>query len=357
MSRIVVLPGDGIGPAVSAEAVKVLGAIAERYDLPISIAAAPIGGAAVEETGTPLPEATLAACRSADAVLLGAVGGPRWDALPPGLRPEHGLLALRKSLGLYANLRPVHTFTEILEISPLRREVVEGMDLLIVRELSGGLYFGDRRRAGDVAVDTLPYTREEIVRVARVALQAARARRGRLASVDKANVLETSRLWREVVSEESRAFPEVQLEHVLVDTCAMRLVRDPRSFDVIVAENMFGDVLSDAAAAVAGSLGLMPSASLGQGAPFLYEPIHGSAPDIAGTGTADPIGAIRSVAMMLRYSFARPEAAAAVECAVRQALRAGARPPDLGGTSTTEEVGHAVRAALRAETVAGREKA
>ena len=346
MSRLLVLPGDGAGPEVVAEAVKVLGAVTERFGLQCSIEYALIGGAAVERTGEPLPGETLHACRSADAVLLGAVGGPRWDGLPADLRPERALLALRKALGLYANLRPVRAFPELVEISPLRGEVVQGTDLLIVRELTGGLYFGDRRRDGDEATDTLPYTRAEVARVARVALQAAQARRGRLASVDKANVLETSRLWREVVTEEARVFPEVEVEHLLVDTCAMRLVRSPRSFDVIVTENMFGDILSDEAAAVVGSLGLLPSASLVERHPFLYEPIHGSAPDIAGTGTVDPIGAIRSVAMMLRHSFAHPDAAAAVEDAVGQAIRRGVRTPDLGGTARTQEVGDAVRSAV-----------
>jgi len=357
LSKVIVLPGDGVGPAVVAEAVKVLGGVTERYGLQCSIEYAMIGGAAVEEGGRPLPDATLQACRSADVVLLGAVGGPRWDALPADLRPERGLLALRKALDLYANLRPVQPFPEILDISPLRREVVQGTDLLIVRELTGGLYFGDRHRDGDEATDTLPYTRAEVVRVARVALLAARARRGRLASVDKANVLETSRLWREVVTAEARGFPDVQVEHLLVDTCAMRLVRAPRSFDVILTENMFGDILSDEAAAIAGSMGLLPSASLGDRPPFLYEPIHGSAPDIAGTGAADPIGAIQSVAMMLRYSFARPDAAAAVERAVRQAIRRGARTPDLGGTATTEEMGDAVRSAFEGATFTARGQA
>lgn len=354
--RVVVLPGDGVGPEVTAEAVKAFTAAQRRFGIAGEVIEAPIGGAALDRTGTPLPDQTLDACRSADAVLLGAVGGPKWDRLPGALRPEQGLLRLRKSLGVYANLRPVRVFPALLDQGPLHHHAASDTDLLIVRELTGGLYFGEPRgRTGDEAVDTLRYSREEIARVVRVALHAARTRsRGRkMTSVDKANVLETSRLWREVVDTEARAFPEVTVEHMLVDTCAMHLVRNPRIFDVIVTENMFGDILSDEAGAVAGSMGLLPSASVGDRHPFLYEPAHGSAPDIAGRGVANPAGAILSVAMMLRHSARHEEAAAAVESAVEETIARGRRTPDLGGTATTAGFGDAVAALVaRAEAKA-----
>jgi 3-isopropylmalate dehydrogenase len=347
--RVAVLPGDGVGPEVTAEALKVLRAVGARFGLRFAFEEAPIGGVAVDRHGSPLPGATLECCRAADAVLLGAVGGPRWDGLPGAQRPEHGLLRLRQALGVYANLRPVRVLAPLVEQLPLRPEVAAGVDLLIVRELTGGLYFGEPRgRFADEAVDTLRYRRIEVQRVVRVALAAARARGRRLTSVDKANVLETSRLWREVVEEEARAAPEVVVEHMLVDTCAMQLVRAPRRFDVVVTENMFGDILSDEAGAVAGSMGLLPSASVGDRAPFLYEPVHGSAPDIAGRGRANPAGAILSAALLLRYSLGRPEAAAVVEQAVERVIADGLRTPDLGGGATTAQFGDAVAAAVAA---------
>lgn len=341
--NIALLPGDGIGPEVTAEGVKVLAAVGRRYGLDFRFSEAPIGGVALEDAGSPLPETTIENCRRADAVLFGAVGGPRWDHEPPHRRPEAGLLGIRKALNLFANLRPVRAFASLTAVSPLRAEVLHGTDLLIVRELTGGLYFGQPRgREHDRAVDTLTYTASEIARVVRVAIVAARGRRRTLTSVDKANVLESSRLWREVVNAEMRAAPDVTVEHMLVDTCAMTLLRAPSHFDVIVTENMFGDILSDEAGGLVGSLGLLPSASLGERGPFLYEPIHGSAPDIAGKGIANPLGAILSVAMMLRYSFEHAAAAATVEAAVAGMLDAGFRTVDLGGTTSTKELGDRV---------------
>lgn len=345
--RIALLPGDGIGPEVTREAVKVLQAVGRCFGIDFQFTETLIGGAAIDATGVPLPEDTLAACRASQAVLLGAVGGPHWDRLPGERRPEHGLLQLRKALEVFANLRPVRCLAGLVNVSPLHPEVVRGTDLLIVRELTGGLYFGQPRgRQGDEAVDTLRYSRDEIARVVRVALAAARARRHRLTSVDKANVLESSRLWREVVEKEAQAFPDVTLEHMLVDTCAMNLVRNPRAFDVIVTENMFGDILSDEAGAIVGSLGVLPSASIGDRAPFLYEPVHGSAPDIAGKGVADPIGAILSAVMMLRHSFDLLSEAVAVEAAVEQVITAGVRTADLGGSATRAEFGDRVAVAI-----------
>jgi 3-isopropylmalate dehydrogenase len=337
---------------VVAEATSILLTAAARFGLEVDLDHRPIGGRAIDEEGTPLPDATLEACRRAAAVLLGAVGGPRWDHLRGEMRCEAGLLRLRKELGLYANLRPVRVPHELADRSTLRPEVVDGVDLLVVRELTGGIYFGTprgRHGAGETeeAVDTMRYSRAEIARVARVAFELARQRRRRLTSVDKANVLVTSQLWRDVVGEVARDFPDVALEHQLVDACAMRLVRAPRDFDVIVTENLFGDILTDEAGMLLGSLGMLPSASLsGAGGLGLYEPIHGSAPDIAGRGVANPLGAILSVAMMLRHSLARPEAADAVEAAVTATVRAGTLTPDLGGGATTSEVGAAVRAAM-----------
>lgn len=343
--RVAVLGGDGIGPEVIREAVKVLSAAGCRFDLEFAFDEALIGGAAIDATGSPLPDETLALCRSSQAVLFGAAGGPRWDALPGDARPERGLLRLRAELAVYANLRPVRLMEE--GISPLRAQAVAGTDLLIVRELTGGLYFATPRgRSGDLAIDTLRYTKDEIARVVRVALRLARSRRRVLTSVDKANVLETSRLWRDVVEEEARAFPDVTVRHMLVDTAAMELVRAPATFDVIVTENMFGDILSDEAAGVVGSLGLLPSASLGDHAPFLYEPVHGSAPDIAGKGIGNPVGAILSAALLLRYSCDLPSAAAAVEAAVEATVTRGVRTPDLGGTASTVDVGDRIAAVV-----------
>lgn len=348
-ARILLLPGDGIGPEVVAEAVRVLDAVAQRYGHRFTYRTEAIGGGAIDRYGDPLPGTTREALRECDAVLLGAVGGPRWDHGP--VRPEAGLLALRYELGVYANLRPARLLDGLEAASPLRPEVVRGTDFLIVRELTGGLYFGQpKARDARQAVDTMAYTAEEVERVARVAFRAARARRRRLHSVDKANVLETSRLWREVVTRVSGEFPDVTVEHMLVDTCAMQLVRQPTAFDVILTENTFGDILSDEAAAVVGSIGILPSASLGDRPPFLYEPVHGSAPDIAGRGVANPLGAILSAALMLRYSFALEEEARAVEEAVREVVGEGTTTPDLGGGCGTSEVGSAV-----VERVLGRE--
>ncbi|MDQ7821083.1 MAG: 3-isopropylmalate dehydrogenase [Armatimonadota bacterium] len=348
--RVALLPGDGIGPEVIRHAVAVLEAAGRRFGIRMVFSEAAVGGAALDTAGVPLPERTLEICRASDAVLLGAVGGPRWDHLPGPARPEAGLLQLRRALGVYANLRPVRVTPALVEASPLRPEVVAGTDLVIVRELTGGLYFGQPRgRTADGAVDTMRYSAPEVARVARVAMALARARRRKVTSVDKANVLETSRLWREVVSAEAAKAPDVRVEHMLVDTCALQLVRAPAQFDVVVTENMFGDILSDAAGAVAGSLGLLPSASLGDHPPSLYEPVHGSAPDLAGRGVANPVGAILSAALLLRHAAGHAGAARAVEEAVDRVLAAGVRTPDLGGTASTAEVGAAVVEAVGAD--------
>jgi 3-isopropylmalate dehydrogenase len=344
---VLLLPGDGIGPEVTREAVRVLGAIAQTRGIAFRFPEAPIGGAAIDRVGVPMPQETLEACRAADAILFGAVGGPRWDGLPPDRRPERALFDLRRTLAVFANLRPVRAMESLIDASPLRAERVRGTDLMIVRELTGGIYFGEPRSLSEEeAVDTLRYRREEIVRVARVAFTLAQQRRRRVTSVDKANVLASSQLWRAVVEHEARQFPDVVLEHLLVDTCAMQLVRAPASFDVILTENMFGDILSDEAAGVVGSIGLLPSASLGATPPALYEPVHGSAPDIAGQGVANPLGAILSAAMLLRHSFGLDREAAMVEEAVVRVLQQGIRPPDLGGSASTVEVGQSVAAAI-----------
>lgn len=348
------LPGDGVGPEVVGAARVVLEAVARGSGRSMSFEERLIGGCALDATGEPLPAATLAACRDADAVLLGAVGGPRWDDPRAARRPEQGLLGLRKELGLFANLRPVRAVPALLASSPLREERVRGTDLVVVRELTGGLYFGEPRgrttgSEGRRAVDTLVYTEEEIRRVARVAFELAAKRRRRVTSVDKANVLESSRLWREVVIEVARDFPSVELEHQLVDSCAMRLVTAPTSFDVLVMENLFGDILSDETSVLAGSLGMLPSASLGATRRGLYEPIHGSAPDIAGQGIANPLGTILSAAMLLELSLGWADAARAVEGAVERVLAAGARTRDLGGGAaslSTSQMTEAVVAAL-----------
>ena len=335
--RIVTLPGDGIGPEILAPTLAVLEELGD-----FEFAEHAFGGAAIDAYGTPLPEETLEACRMADAVLLAAVGGPRWDTTSPDApRPEQGLLGLRKGLGLYANLRPVRPLPALYDASPLRHEVIDGTDLLVVRELTGGIYFGEKTRTADAATDVCRYTVEEVERIARTGFAAARSR---VTSVDKANVLETSRLWRETVSRVGAAeFPDTELEHLLVDNTAMQLVSAPRHFDVILTENMFGDILSDEAAMLTGSIGMLPSASLGEpGAPGLFEPVHGSAPDIAGTGKANPLAMILSAALMLRRGLAREEAAAAVESAVDRALAGGLRTADLGGTATTAEATEAV---------------
>jgi 3-isopropylmalate dehydrogenase len=348
IARVVVLPGDGIGPEVVREGVRVLAAVAARFGHEVTLEEAAIGGAAIAATGTALPEETLAACRAADAVLLGAVGDPRYDDPTLAVRPEQGLLGLRKELGLFANLRPVKPLPCLREASPLRPEVLEGVDLMVVRELTGGIYFGEKTRTATGATDLCSYSVEEVERVVRVAGRLARGRRRKITSVDKANVLETSRLWREVAERVVKAeFPDCQLEHQLVDSCAMQLVRRPADFDVVVTENMFGDILTDEASVLAGSIGLLPSASLGVGRCGLYEPIHGSAPDIAGKGIANPYGTIMSVAMLLRHSLGLPAEAAAVEQAVSAAVAEGVLTPDLGGRATTSEAGAAVVRALR----------
>lgn len=342
MATIVVIRGDGIGPEVVEEGLKVLTAAAKRFGLVLDFQDALLGGAAIDATGDPLPAETLRRCKQADAILLGAVGGPTWDALPRDKRPEQGILGLRQALQLYANLRPVRCFPALLEASPLKPEVIDGTDLIIFRELTGGLYYGTPRgidRVGEEerAVDTLLYTTTEIARIARLAFQAAAGRRQKVASIDKANVLSSSQLWRKTVTEVAREFPQVTLEHMFVDNCAMQLIRNPRQFDVIVTENMFGDILSDEAAVIAGSIGLVPSASLGDAA-GLYEPIHGSAPDIAGTGQANPIGTILSAALLLRYSLKQEKAAAAIEAAVEHVLAQGYRTAEITQPGT-ERVG------------------
>jgi len=333
--RIVLLPGDGIGPELGAAATRVL---AELGDFEITEHL--IGGASIDEHGTALSEEVLEACRRADAVLLCAVGGPKWDTTDPERpRPEQGLLGLRKGLGLFANLRPVRPSDALLDASPLKRERIEGTDLLVVRELTGGIYFGDSGRDGDRAHDDCAYTVEEIERIARVAFEAAGERHGRLTSVDKANVMETSRLWREIVTRLAPEYAEIELDHLLVDNAAMQLVSNPTGFDVIVTENLFGDILSDEAAMLTGSLGMLPSASLGEGGPGLYEPVHGSAPDIAGSGTANPLATLLSVALMLRYGLGMHDQAGKLERAVDAALEQGLRTPDLAGGDRVREVG------------------
>jgi 3-isopropylmalate dehydrogenase len=355
--RIAVLEGDGIGPEVTREAVSVLTAIAGSYGFDFRFEPRPIGGAAIRAEGAPLPRATLDACLESDAVLLGAVGGPEFDALPADQRPETGLLALRRALGGYANLRPAICYPAIADCSPLRREVVEGADLLVVRELLGGLYFSEPRGFNEdrsAAHNTMRYSREEIERIARVAFELARTRRRKVTSVDKANVLETSQLWRQVVTRVARDYPDVVLEHAYVDACALRLMTLPTSFDVILTENLFGDILSDEAAAIPGSLGMLASATIG-GAVGLYEPVHGSAPDIAGQNIANPLGAIATAALLLRYTGRNEQAARDVEAAIGDVLAAGFRTRDLGRSHrftpksflvSTTEMGARVRQAL-----------
>ena len=349
--RVAVLPGDGIGPEIVAQACKVL----RKLELGIDLPEAPVGGAGYAASGHPLPDATLRLAKESDAILFGAVGDPRYDTLERAKRPEQALLGLRKSLGLFANLRPAQVFPELAAASSLRPELVAGLDILIVRELTGDIYFGQPkgiRKKGEEreGFDTMLYSESEIRRIARVAFEAARKRSRKVCSVDKANVLETSQLWREVVTEEAKNFKEVELTHMYVDNCAMQLVRSPKQFDVIVTGNMFGDILSDEASMLTGSIGMLPSASLDERGKGLYEPIHGSAPDIAGRGVANPLATILSSAMMLRYSLRRPEAAARVEAAVSAVLRAGLRTADIHAEGMrkvgTEEMGDAVVAAL-----------
>jgi 3-isopropylmalate dehydrogenase len=361
-ATITVLPGDGIGPEVTAEGVKVLQAVAQTWGHTFEFREALLGGIAIDTAGSSLPPETVASCRSADAVLLGAVGGPKWDDPSATDRPERGLLGIRKALNLFANIRPVSVYPSVIGASPLRAELLEGVDLIVIRELTGGIYFGAKTREGtgsdEQASDLCVYTASEIERIVRVACELARGRRGKVTSVDKANVLETSRLWRSVTNRVVAAeYPDIQLDHVLVDAAAMHLLRRPADFDVIVTENMFGDILSDEASMLAGSMGLLPSASLGPAEASatgrrlgLYEPIHGSAPDIAGRGIANPLGTILSAALLLRYSLGLDEEAAAVEAAVSDVLAARQVTPDLAASGersySTSEVGDAVVAAL-----------
>jgi 3-isopropylmalate dehydrogenase len=339
-NKIVTLPGDGIGPEILAPALEVLNVVGD-FDFEEH----PFGGASIDLHGAALTDETLRACEAADAVLLAAVGGPKWDSTDPNApRPEQGLLGLRKGLGLYANLRPVKPLPALYDASPLRRERIEGTDLLVVRELTGGIYFGEKTRTKDFASDVCSYSTSEVERIARIAFEAARSK---VTSVDKANVLETSRLWREVVRElHAREFPHIELEHVLVDNAAMQLIASPKHFDTILTENMFGDILSDEAAMITGSIGMLPSASLGSDGPGLFEPVHGSAPDIAGQGIANPLAMFLSAALMLRHGLQMPDQAAAIESAVAAALQDGLRTPDLGGDAATAQATQAVLARL-----------
>ena len=351
-ARIAVLPGDGIGPEVTAAAVGVLRDAAARGGHEFQFTEHPVGGCAIDAHGDPLPAETLIVCKQADAVLLGAVGGPRWSDPKAQVRPEQGLLRLRAELGVYANLRPVRVHPSLAALSPLKNERLAGVNLMFVRELTGGAYFGAKTRTADTATDETKYTTQEVERVARRAFQLARGRGRRVTSVDKANVLETSRLWRETLQRVAHEFPDVALEHQLVDSMAMLLLTRPAAYDVVVTENLFGDILTDEAAALAGSLGLLPSASLGDGKAGLYEPIHGSAPDIAGRGVANPLGAILSAAMLLRHSLGLEAEAAAIEAAVDRVLDAGVVTRDLGGEAGTREVTAAVLAALAGHAAA-----
>ncbi|HHW41084.1 MAG TPA: 3-isopropylmalate dehydrogenase [Syntrophomonadaceae bacterium] len=354
MPKILLLPGDGIGPEIVSEAVKVLKAVGRRFQIDFHFTEALVGGAAYDAVGVPLPDQTLQLCYASDAILLGAVGGPKWDNLPMALRPEGGaLLPLRKKLGLYANLRPVVLFPELVDASPLKPEVVSGLDFVIVRELTGGLYFGPKKRefveGEERAMDTMIYSASEIERIGRLAFEMARKRRRKVTSVDKANVLESSRLWRAVMEKLGEEYPDVELEHMYVDNCAMQLIRRPVQFDVILTENTFGDILTDESSVLTGSIGLLASASIG-GKVALYEPAHGSAPDIAGQQKANPLATILSAALMLRYSFNLEEEARAIEAAVREVLKQGYRTPDIMEPGkkpvTTAEMGDLVAGLL-----------
>ena len=357
--NVLVLPGDGIGTEVTREAVRVLRHVAAKWHHGLNLTEGLLGGVAIHKTGSPLPEETVRLAVAADATLMGAVGLPEFDNAPPEKRPEKGLLGIRKALGVYANLRPVRAYASQLDSSPLKNHLVEGTDMIIVRELTGGIYYGTPRGitengAETRAVNTMTYTRAEIERVSRMAFHLARARRKKVTSVDKSNVLENSQLWRRVVTELAQEFPDVALDHLLVDNCAMQLVLNPRRFDVVLTENMFGDILSDEGAVLAGSIGMLPSASIGDRRPSgawvgLYEPVHGSAPDIAGQNKANPLGAIGSVGAMLEYSFGLKEEASAVDRAIEAVLRSGKVTADLrpsGAPATTEQVGEAVCAAI-----------
>jgi 3-isopropylmalate dehydrogenase len=342
--EIIALPGDGIGPEVMAAALSLLDAVSGKFDADFAVRELPVGGVSIDEHGVPLMPEVLERCAGADAVLLGAVGGPKWDSTDPDApRPEQGLLGLRKGLELFANLRPVRPSGALVGVSPLRRDLVEGADLIVVRELTGGIYFGDRGRRDGVAHDTCVYSTGEIERIARLGFETAGhpSRRAHITSVDKANILETSRLWRETVERVARDYPQVELDHMLVDNAAMQLVARPRDFDVLLTENMFGDILSDEAAMIAGSIGLLASASLGTKKAGLYEPVHGSAPDIAGQGIANPLAMFGSVALMLRHSLDMEDAAATVESAVDRVLARGLRTRDLVSNPEEDEVGTA----------------
>ncbi len=353
--NILLLPGDGIGPEVTREAVKVLEKTAQRFHHAISFSEGLLGGIAIHKTGTPLPEATVELALKADATFLGAVGLPEFDNLDPAKRPERGLLGIRKALGVYANLRPVRAYAALIDSSPLKNHLVEGTDMIIVRELTGGIYYGTPRGisghgAEERAVNTMTYTRPEIERVTRMAFHLAQSRRKKVTSVDKSNVLENSQLWRKVVIEVAADYPGIELDHLLVDNCAMQLVLNPKRFDILVTENMFGDILSDEGAVLAGSIGMLPSASIGERKESgvwvgLYEPVHGSAPDIAGQNRANPLGAIGSAAALLEYSFGLKEEAAAVNRAVEEVLNSGHVTADLkpkGAPASTSDVGNAV---------------
>lgn len=353
--KITVLPGDGIGPDIVEEALQVLKLIGEKFGHGFELTEADMGGVAIDKHGVPLPQSTIDACKSSDAVMLGAVGGPKWDTLPGHLRPEAGLLGIRAALGLYANLRPAIIYNALKEASPLKSEIISnGIDIMVIRELTGGIYFGKRGRletdGGEAAYDTEMYSRAEIVRIAKVGFETAMKRGKKLMSVDKANVLESSRLWRQVVEEVAKDYPEVTLSHMYVDNAAMQLVRNPAQFDVILTSNIFGDILSDEASMITGSIGMLPSASLGSSKLGLYEPIHGSAPDIAGQDKANPIATILSVAMLLRYSLDLPTEADAIENAVVKVLDKGYRTGDIASAGTTvvgtKEMGRIIRAEL-----------
>ncbi|SDB86806.1 3-isopropylmalate dehydrogenase [Pelagirhabdus alkalitolerans] len=345
---IVVLPGDGIGPEIMDSAIQVLDAIGKAFHHQFHYNEQLIGGAAIDQVNLPLPEETIEAAKKADAVLLGAVGGPKWDQNPSDKRPEKGLLQIRKALDLYANLRPVKGFKPLLNASPLKEEVIQGSDLVIVRELTGGLYFGEpsERKPDGSVIDSLTYTREEIERIVRKGFETAQLRKKKLTSVDKANVLESSKLWREIVESLKADYPDVEVEHVLVDAAAMKLITNPRQFDCIVTENMFGDILSDEASVLTGSLGMLPSASLAENGVGLFEPAHGSAPDIAGLGIANPIAMIMSAAMMLRHSFNMQDEADAIENAVEASILEGLHTADLNVTNGTKVSTHEMTEAI-----------
>lgn len=355
--KIAILPGDGIGPEVMAEGVRVLEAVAQKWGHSLDLSYGDIGGIAIDKYAVPLPQETLRICQESEAILLGAVGGPKWDDPKANVHPEEGLLTLRKKFNLFANLRPVKHWKMLKSLSPLKEEVINGVDIIIVRELTGGIYFGKPKRrwqtsSGRRAIDTSTYSEQEIERILRVGFELARQRKKKLTSVDKANVLETSRLWRQIAIELSKEYPDVELQHILVDACAMRLIQRPMEFDVIVTENMFGDILSDEAAVLAGSIGMLPSAALseipqsGKRIFGLYEPVHGSAPDIAGKGIANPIATILSVALMLRYSFGLVNEANSIEKAVERVLEKGYRTPDIMEDNkiktTTREMGELI---------------